>query len=368
MARILWKVFIPLLAWLAVTVIAKSPAGGPEKVAEYIMYTIMYKYTTTEDGKPPAGITDGPKNPDFWRRDKMPLLPFREPKPPSKITNRGKKDAARGRASEMLEFPDWLDATVGLQPYDTLTDSLFRADSANSPERKLGWAPDDLSGLGSRVWNQGFGGALKMKYVRGTTDPLPDDATSYPRLIQDLLDRFSMARRWFPDEIRADARVLGSLMDEILEMREEEFGRYLYDDVESVFFTKRDKDGNALDKDGNIISPKLKGQAFKDKRVLIGTVVAAETHEVPGERPWSSVDIAATVKLKENRAPLLAAFGEMPADEQLSERRWLRRKLTDWCVTYGDSSVKPAYPEAAKSHRSVIDGWKKVRAEVALCG
>lgn len=89
------------LAWLAITVLAKSEVGSPEKVAEYIMYTIMYKYTTTEDGKPPTGFVKD-YGADFWRRDKMPVLPFRQPQEPKHLSNRGKKDPARGRESEMV--------------------------------------------------------------------------------------------------------------------------------------------------------------------------------------------------------------------------------------------------------------------------
>lgn len=97
-----WRVFFLCLAWLAVTVIAKSEAGSWEKIAQYGLYMIMYKYTTSEDGKPPPGVADDPKAPDFWKRDKMPMLPFRVPTRPSQITNRGNKDPARGRESEMV--------------------------------------------------------------------------------------------------------------------------------------------------------------------------------------------------------------------------------------------------------------------------
>ncbi len=366
MARVFWKFVLSCLAWLAVTIVAKSDAGGPEKVAQYMLYTIMFKYTTTEDGKPPPGLSLTNKEledlgPDYWKRDKMPMLPFRQPRPPSKITNRGKKDASRGRESEMLEFPDWLDANSGLDPYDTLTDNLKQADSARRPGRNLQWTPDDLA-LGTRVWNQGFGGTLKMLYARGTKD------TNYASLMGDLQNRFTQARKWFPEEVKADARPLGPVVDKILEMRENDFWPYLDADVEYVFFTKKNAAGKPIDKDGKEIDVKrITKEEFKKRRVMTGKIVESERHEAPNGETWSKIDVPATVRLKENRAALLAAFGGLPEGEAKSERKWLKSKLLEWCDNYGDSTVKPEYPDQAKTHKTVMDGWKKVKAEVDAC-
>ncbi|KAL2131372.1 hypothetical protein VTI74DRAFT_5183 [Chaetomium olivicolor] len=204
------------------------------------------------------------------------MLPFRAPKRPSHITNRGKKDPTRGRESEVLT--------------------------------------DDFEAVASKIWRSGFGGTIKMPAARGM-DPKAAEAMDYHELI----------------------RVSGSGSPSLASYSRTS-------DAEYIFFTKKNSDGEPIDKDGK--------------------AVVHEEYAEAGKKMWYVLDLTATLKDKNNRAALLEAFGGLPAGEK-SERKWLSTKFEEWCQKYGDESLeKPKHEAAAISHKKVIDNWEAVKAEI----
>lgn len=259
-----------------------------------------------------------------------------------------------------------MDAAFGLEPYDSLTDNLAQAKSARGPNHNIQWLTSDFEAVASKIWRSGFGGTIKVPAARGMNPKTPG-ATDYHGLIKGLQERLTVARKLFPTEVKVEVERLRPVVEQIMEMRNSEFDRYLYSDVEYVFFTKKNSAGEPIDKNGKVIKDGRANKEFDKLRVATGKAAVHEEHAEAGKKTWYVLDFKATLRDRNNRAALLEAFKGLP-DGEKSERKWLNGKFGEWCEKYGDESLdKPKHEAAAISHKKVIDAWEAVKAEMVLC-
>ncbi|KAK4184082.1 hypothetical protein QBC35DRAFT_541186 [Podospora australis] len=339
MSRLLWAAV--LLFFLAVDVLAKSDVGAAEKIGMYMLYRIMYRYTTKEGGE------------GDWDRTKMPLLPHLNPtQKGDKKTNKGLVDPSRGLDSGMLEFPDFLDALMGYEPYGD--GSLARHDMSareKPPPDGIKWT-DDFDKLAAKVKEGGFMGTVKMHHARGLREKKKGD--TYAKLYVDLNARLEMAQKnhgtnkAFLDEVKQ----LKPLVANILDQRKAEFGKYIPEDIALIFFSKTDDKGKYL-KYSNprstkevAFEPEDRASLKKNRIPIEGTKVHTTNGDIHGP-----TDITKTLESEENKAAFKKRFG-VKTDKNV------KKKLEEWIKDYGKDKAIPQMTWESKAHLVAMKNWE----------